>query len=165
MSTETLRMVYFAYVHSIMSYGIISGGYHPYSEKIFKIQKRVIRIITNSRMRDSYRELFQRLEILPLYSQYIFSLSIFMIKNKHLYNTNNQIHSVYTRFRTNLHPPIDNLTKFQKGVYYSGIKIFNNLPHGIKDLANEITLFRNALKRFLLINSFYNSEEYFYYQR
>ena len=57
------------------------------------------------------------------------------------------------------------LTKFQKGPYYSGIKIFNNLPHGIKDLANEITLFWNALKRFLLVNSFYNSEEYFNYQR
>ena len=46
MSPETLRMVYFAYVHSIMSYGIILGGNQPYSEKIFKIQKRVIRIIT-----------------------------------------------------------------------------------------------------------------------
>ena len=91
MSTETLRMVYFAYVHSIMSYGIISGGNQPYSEKIFKIQKRVIRTITNSGMTDSCRELFQILEILPLYSQYIFSLSIFFIKNKHLYNTNNQI--------------------------------------------------------------------------
>jgi hypothetical protein len=71
---------------------------------------------------------------------------------------------VHTRFKTNLHPPIANFTKFQKGVYYSGIKIFNNLPRGIKDLANEITLFWNALKRFLLINFFYNSEEYFNYQ-
>jgi hypothetical protein len=149
-----------------MSYGIIFGGNQRYSEKIFKIQKRVIRIITNSRMRDSHRELFQRLEILPLYSQYIFSPSIFVIKNKHLYNTNpKQIHSVHTRFKTNLHPPIANLTKFQKGVYYSGIKIFNNLPHGIKDLANEIKLFQNALKRFFLITSFYNSEEYFNYKR
>jgi hypothetical protein len=131
----------------------------------FQNSKKVIRFIKNSRMRDSCRELFQRLEILPLYSQYIFSLSIFVKKNKHLYNTNNQIHSVHTRFKTNLHPPIANLTKFQKEVYYSGIKIFNNLPHGIKDLSNEITLFLNALKRFLLINSFYNSEEYFNYQR
>ena len=50
-------------------------------------------------------------------------------------------------------------------MYYSAIKIFNNLLHNIKDLANEIVLFQNALKRFLLINSFYNSEEYFNYQR
>jgi len=58
-----------------------------------------------------------------------------------------------------LHQPTANLTKFQKGVYYSAIKIFNKLPH------NEIVPFRNALKRLLLINSFYNSKEYFNYQR
>jgi hypothetical protein len=68
MSTETLRMVYFAYIHSIMSFGIIFGGNQPYSE-ILKLQKRVIRIITYSRTRDLCRELFKRLEILPLYSQ------------------------------------------------------------------------------------------------
>jgi len=159
MSPETLRMVYFAYIHSIMSYGIFLGGNQPYGEKIFKIHKRVIR------MRDSCRELFKKLEILPLYSQYIFSLSIFVIKNKHLFYTNNQIHSIHTRFKTSLHLPTANLTKFQNGVCYSAIKIFNNLPHNIKDLANEIVLFRNDLKRFLLINSFYTSEEYFNYQR
>jgi len=48
MSPETLRVVYFAYIHSIMSYGIICGGNQPYSDKIFKIKKRVIRIITMS---------------------------------------------------------------------------------------------------------------------
>ena len=87
-----------------------------------------------------------------------------MIKNKQLFYTNNQTHIVHTRFKTNLHPPIANLTKFQKGVYYTGIKIFNHLLHNIKDLANEIILFWNALKRFLLIN-YINSEEYFNYQR
>jgi hypothetical protein len=141
MSPETLRMVYFTYIHSVVSYGIIFGGNQPYSDKIFKIQKRVIRIITNSRMRDSCRELFKKLEILPLYSQYIFSISIFVIKNKHLFYTNNQIHIIHTRFKTNLHPPTANLTKFQKAVHYSTIKIFNNLSHNIKDSANEIVLF------------------------
>jgi len=116
-------------------------------------------------MRDSCRELFKKLEVLPLYSQYIFSISIFVIKNKHLFYTNNQIHSIHARFKTNLHPPTANLTKFQKGVYYSAIKIFNNLPHNIKDLANEIVPFWSALKSFLLMNSFYNSKEYFNYQR
>jgi hypothetical protein len=48
-------------------------------------------------------------------------------------------------------------------MYYSGIKIFNNLPHEIRDLANEAILFQNALKRFLLTNYFYSSEEYFNY--
>jgi len=69
-------MVYFAYIHSIMSNAIIFWENQPHSEKIFKIQKRVIRIITNSRARDSCRELFKKLEILPIYSQYIFSTNI-----------------------------------------------------------------------------------------
>jgi len=40
MCLETLRMVYFAYIHSIVSYGIIFGGNQPYSDKIFKIKKK-----------------------------------------------------------------------------------------------------------------------------
>jgi hypothetical protein len=106
-----------------VSYGIILGGNQPYSDKIFKIQKRVIRIIKNSRMRDSCRELLKKLEILSLYSQHVFSISVFVIKNKHLFYINNQIHSIHTRFKTNLHPPTANLTKFQKAVYFSAIKI------------------------------------------
>ena len=54
---------------------------------------------------------------------------------------------------------------FQKGVYYSAIKIFNNLPHYIKNLAKEIIPFRNTLRRFLLIHSLYDSDEYFNYKR
>jgi hypothetical protein len=165
MPQETLRMIYYSYVHSIMSYEIIFWGNQSHSEKIFKIQKRVIRIITNSRVRDSCRKRFKKLEILPLHSQYIFSLLIFVTNNKHLFTTNYQIHNIHTRLKTNLHLPIANLTKFQKRVYYSGIKIFNNLPHNIKELANETKLFQNVLKRFLLSNSFYNSKEYFSYQK
>ena len=106
---------------NVMGYGIIFWGNQLYGDKIFKIEKRVIRIITNLRMRDSCRELFKKFEILPSYSQYIFPISIFVIKNKRLFYTNNQIHSIHTRFKTNLHPPTANLTKFQKGVYYSAI--------------------------------------------
>jgi len=45
---ETLRMFYYASVHSIISYGIISWGNCNYSNTIFKLQKRAIRIIVNA---------------------------------------------------------------------------------------------------------------------
>ena len=77
MSQETLRMVYFAYVHSTMSYGIIFWGNQRHSEKIFKIQKRVIRIITNSRTRDPSRELFKKIgNIALIFTIYFFSINI-----------------------------------------------------------------------------------------
>ena len=116
-------------------------GKLPHSTGIFKIQKRIIRIMTKSRNRDSCRQLFKRLEILPLQSQYIFCVLLFVVKNKDLYTTKQEIHNITTRSYTNLHPPVCNLTLFQKGAYYSGIKLFNHLPLKIKSLSNEIKLF------------------------
>jgi len=64
-----------------------------------------------------------------------------VIENKHLFYTNNQIHSIHTRFKTTLHPRTANLMKFQNAVYYSAIKTANNLPQNIKDSANKTVLF------------------------
>jgi hypothetical protein len=55
MSQMSLRMIYFAYVHSIMSYGIIFWGNSTHSNCIFKIQKRMVRIIMKARNKDSCR--------------------------------------------------------------------------------------------------------------
>jgi hypothetical protein len=46
MTQETLKMVYYAYFHSIMNYELIFGGNSSHSVKIYKIQKNIIRIIT-----------------------------------------------------------------------------------------------------------------------
>ena len=53
------------------------------------------------------------------------------------------------------------VSKYQKGVYYSGIKIFNYLPQNIKDLSGNAKKFKVALKRFLSMGSFYSLDEYF----
>jgi hypothetical protein len=52
---------------------------------LFKQQKKIIRIITNFRNRDSCGDLFKKLNILPFYCQYIFSLLIFVIDNISLF--------------------------------------------------------------------------------
>ena len=49
---------------------------------------------------------------------------------------------------------------YQKGVYYSVIKIYNHLPTAIKDLSDDKNTFKVALKKYLLHNSFYSLEEY-----
>jgi hypothetical protein len=70
MSFSSLRMLYFAYLQSIMIYGTIFWVNSPYSVKLFRIQKRVIEIIKGLKSRDS----FQEMKILPLCSQYVYSL-------------------------------------------------------------------------------------------
>ena len=96
----------------------------------------------------------KKLEILPLKSQYILSTILFVVKNKELFTTNQEIHNINTRCYKNLHPPVSNLAIFQKGVSFSGIKLFNHLPPNIKILSNEINLFKLALTFILLMWTF-----------
>jgi hypothetical protein len=74
---------------------------------------------------------------------------------------NSEIHSINTRYNNSFHYPICNLTVFQKGTYYFGIKVFKAPPPGIKNLDHDMKQFRFDLKRFLLLNPFYTLEEYF----
>ena len=72
----------------------------------------------------SCRELFYKLGILSLPSQYIFNLLIFLNKNKNQFITNFETHSHNTRQHKNFHQPSVRLAKCQKGVDYLGVKVF-----------------------------------------
>jgi len=96
MSLDVLKMIYFSYVHSVMSHGIIFWGNSHYIDSIFKIQKRIIRIVTNTGRHDSCHQLYKQLQILPLPSQYIFSLLVFVKKNRGLFLSKSEIHDIYT---------------------------------------------------------------------
>jgi hypothetical protein len=49
------------------------------------------------------------------------------------------------RFNHDLHFPVVNLTIFQKGVWYSGVKLYNHLPSALKQLSYDISEFKVAL--------------------
>jgi hypothetical protein len=52
MSQESMKIIYYTYAHSLLWYGIIFWGNTPHSENIFKIQKRILRVMTGSGMLD-----------------------------------------------------------------------------------------------------------------
>jgi len=131
-SLKVLISIYFSYFHSLLMYGVIFWGNSLISKNIFKIQKRVIRIITNNPRHESCKHLFKRLKILILPSQYIFSVLEFIAENRDLFTFNRDIHSFNTRSHLDLHLPSTHLTVVQSGVLYSGCKVFNNLPVQIK---------------------------------
>jgi hypothetical protein len=96
--------------------------------------------MTKSGYRDSCRQLFKKWGILPFYSQYIFSLMLFVVRKTHLYVTNKETHGVNTRHNTDFHFPTARLTQFKEGAYFMGMKIFNHLPTNIKILSNETSI-------------------------
>jgi len=74
---------------------------------------------------------------------------MFVVQNKVLILKNTESYNLDTRQRNNLYLPQPNLTIYQKGAYYSGIKMFNNLPLEIRNVAGNQKKLKIALKKFL----------------
>ena len=55
---STLRTIYYAYIHSILSYGIISGE-NSTNVKLFILQKKIVRILSNIGARESCKGAFK----------------------------------------------------------------------------------------------------------
>jgi hypothetical protein len=115
LSREVLKIIYFPCVYSLLTYGVIVWGNSAYSIKIFRIQKKTIRILSNLRSRDLCRNTFKTMKILP-FSHNIYSVLIYIINNKHLFITNQEVRNINTRSNLKIHVPGSNLRKFQKGV-------------------------------------------------
>ena len=115
--------------------------------------------------RESCRKLFISLQILPLPSRYIFCLLLFVVKNREMFPTNEEIQPFGTRQHHNLHQYMANLTKYQTGVYYMGIKLYNRLPAFLKHVSNNYNKFVPLLKKFLCENSFYSLKEFYSFHK
>jgi hypothetical protein len=104
---------------------------------IFKMQKRVIRILMGIGYRESCSGLFKDLKILPFASQYILFLLLFVVHNKGYFAPNSVYHNFNNKQKNAFHLPHVSLTIYQSGVFYSGIKFFNAFPSPIKDISGN----------------------------
>jgi hypothetical protein len=132
-------------------------GNSAHSNRVFRMQKKIIRIMTGSTSGDSCRKLFGHLNILPLPSLYVFSILCFVMKNRELFVANNEIHEHDTRQVHNLHLPPANLKKYQSGAFYMSIKLYSCLHPHIKEESNNIIKFESLLKNFYLTTLFIHS--------
>ena len=143
-------MIYYSYFHSVMTCGLLLWGNFPDSIKIFRLQKKIIRIMTGCRSTDSCKKLLINLETLPLPSQHILSLLLFMLRNRNQFLVNSE--TTDTRQHVNFHLPSVNVTKYQKGVYYLGFEVFNMLSSYIKTEFDNPKKFKVVLQKFLYKN-------------
>jgi hypothetical protein len=160
MTMNTLKLVYFAYFNSVLSYGLIFWGNSTDINKVFYIQKKIIRIMAGVKIRVSCRKLFRKFNVLPLPSEFVLCLVSFVVENLDKFQRNTDVHNLNTRRKYDLHMPNTNLTKYKKIVYHTGIKLFNNLPPTIKSLNHDIKVFKPALKDYLLTHFFYSIDDF-----
>ena len=53
LSLDSLKLIYYSYFHTILSYGVIFWGNSSHSNSIFRMQKKAIRLIIGASNRDS----------------------------------------------------------------------------------------------------------------
>jgi hypothetical protein len=75
-------MVYYAYFHLIIAYGLLFWGNSSHRIEVFRLQKKMIRIVMEARSRDSCTELFKISGLLPLMTQYIHTITVYIVNNK-----------------------------------------------------------------------------------
>jgi hypothetical protein len=150
MATDTLKLVYSSCFHCILSYALIFWGNSTDRTKVFNTQKKVITIRPGAKSKVSCRKLFWKCNIFQLASEYIFCLLSFVVGNFKKFQRNTDVHNLNTRHKYNFHIANANLAKYLREVYYTGIKLFSNLPPTIESLNHNINVFKSALKDYLL---------------
>jgi len=127
-SWKKFKMVNCTHFHYMGNYGIIFWKNIPYSVRVSKIQTNITAIITGGRSRNSWRDLLQTLKILPVQSQYIFHLLLFVVNKKHKLNQNYDVYSINIIQKCNFHKCLSHLSLHQKGIHSFGISVFQQTP-------------------------------------
>jgi hypothetical protein len=107
--TDTLKVVYFAHLNSVMKHGIILGGNSSNSQKIFTLQWKIVRLLAGVKPKNSCRTLCKILEILTFPCEYILSLMNFIVNNQEHFPNNSALHIVNMKNKNQLCRPTANL--------------------------------------------------------
>jgi hypothetical protein len=108
---------------SSLRYGIIFWGGGSESKPIFKLEKRVIRIISGASKYASCRQIFKDYNILTVSPLYMLELIYFIKKYKESMEQNIYIHTLNTRIKLDLHVQYCNTVLFRKSVVNMGIRL------------------------------------------
>jgi hypothetical protein len=161
---KTLRMVYFALVHSRLTYGIILWGSCGVNRlnRVFLMQKKAIRCILHLKNRDSCKSAFLDLKILTVPALYIYQSIKYIMEIEPLTEYINVDHIHNTRTSINFTYPLPRvrLELIRKGPVYTGRRFFNALPLTLRRI-HDSREFLDRLKFYLLKKSPYSLEEYF----
>ena len=158
---KILKLLYYSLVNSHLSYCNIIWGFTSKSnlDRIHKLQKRVIRIITNSNFLAHTDPLFKKMKILPIHDMILLNVASFMFMvsyNVYLpgsfteyFITNCRIHNYQTRSASDFHLPLHRTETSKNSLFYHGPVTWNNIPLAIKE-GNRLNSFKHKFKEHLI---------------
>lgn len=159
-SLEVLKTAYYGLIYPHLVYGLrLWGGCSKYKlDRVFRLQKRAVRIIKNLKIRESCRDAFRELGFLTLPCLYILDVVMYC-RFKCPLVQGRGIHRYETRGRDNLRTLQHRTSAFELLPSQVGVGLINGLPEGVKRIENQ-NQFKNRLKNFLVANVFYSVDEF-----
>nr|CAH7721131.1 unnamed protein product [Callosobruchus chinensis] len=129
----------------------------PQANRIFIIQKRVMRLMAGVDRRTSCKTIFVSMRILTLASIYIFELLVYIKTNLTDFRSLSHSHEYNTRNGLTLEVPAHRLSKTESSPNYMSIKLYNKLPEKIKQM--DLRNYKNNIKE-LLLNAVERDKKY-----
>lgn len=160
---QVARTCYFATVHSLLQYGAELWGRCAEWERVFRLQKRAIRIISRVPLDTPAKLLFKKLGILTLPAVVIMQVAVYVREHLAFYKTNAMVHEYNTRNANKLVGISHKLVKSSKLTHVMGPTVYNRLPSIITE-ATSLHSFKRRLKHWLIERPFYNYNEFLMYK-
>ena len=159
---DALKTLYHSFVYPYLDYCIEIFGSAKSSiiEPLCRMQRKAIRLITNSHYRADTAPLFERCKILTLPEIHVFKTALFMYRIHHdvapvsfdnMFVRNSQIHNYDTRSRSKYHVPAFNLDTMKLSIRVKGVYIMNFVNSNV-DAFCSFASFKISLRKFLLGN-------------
>lgn len=156
---KTRIMIYYAYFHPILQYGIELWGFSSDTDKVLITQKKMLRIMTFAPWNSSCKKIYTELKIMTVPSLVILKTLLFVQTNYEKLFSENFMHEYNTRFKSNFQYPRHRLKLVERTPSYMGKRFFNKLPDNIKSLINT-NKFRSSLTNLLLEKNYYKISEF-----
>lgn len=153
-------MVYFGLIYPHLSYGIRLWGSCSILnfKRIFRLQKKAVRLIAKLNYRESCRQAFRELGLLTLAGIYILETIMYCL-NHVVLTMGSDIHNHNTRSRHTFRPAQHRTAAFERLPSQAGVKFLNALPEGLKSEQN-LSKFKARLKSYLVASAFYSVSEF-----
>ena len=154
-------MIYFAFVHSQLSYGIeIYGNTYPtYLNKLTTLNNKILQILQEAPRQTRIADLYNNFNALMLPNLHKFNILLFMHKFFYhkdqlprifhsYFQHNSELHSYNTRTKNEPHLKLFNSSIGQRSVKFKGTRIWCSLPEQLRSISSTRS-FKHKLKEFL----------------
>lgn len=153
LNINELKMVYYAYVHSILEYGIISwgGAYRSIIEPLSVVQKAILKIILYKNYDYPTELLFKEAGLLSIRQIFIKHMLIFTKRNTDLIITSAS-HSYQTRSALSIGTQMPRIVKSINNTnsYYLANVLYRNIPAEIRDQQGSVIVYKKRVTAWLL---------------